>query len=111
MTDDETSRPQGLGLLSSLMQKPKLENIWYNRKQVSLDGYCFLSCRFDNCTLIIASSNFELHNCFLDDYSRISYKGDIVRIIRLFNSRYSWYYENLPYFAPTRNDDGTISIV
>ena len=105
----ETKNPNSSGLLASLFY-PEINSAWFNGKEVNLDGFRFVGCRFDNCKLIISSTNFELENCFIDQSSQIVYGGDIVKPIRLFNSRYDWVYQHMPFFAPTKNIDGTITI-
>ena len=108
---EENLPSTGLGLASALSQRLQVKNVWFNGKTVSLDGYNFQSCRFDNCRLHVASANFEMHHCFVDDNTVIYYQGEIVKILRLFNCRYLWIYESLSYFAPVRHENGTISIV
>lgn len=98
-------------LLATLTRKPEINDIWYNSKSVQIDGYSFRSCRFDKCHLYVASSNFEMHRCFIDHQTIIYYSGEIVKLLRLFNSRYENVYRHLPYFAPTKHDDGTFTIV
>ncbi|MCU7805485.1 MAG: hypothetical protein KZQ96_20030 [Candidatus Thiodiazotropha sp. (ex Lucinoma borealis)] len=100
----------GLGLLVAALKKPEVKDTWYNGKDIKLDGYKFVRCRFDNCKITISSTDFELENCFIDEKTQIIYSGDIVKPIRLFNSRHDWIYEHAPYFAPTKNSDGTITI-
>ena len=97
-------------IFDTLLVMPEVKELWYNGKEVKLDGLKFIGCRFDNCKLHVVSANFELHNCFIDDGTVIHYRGEIVKLIKLFNSRYPWVYESLPNFAPSRNDDGTITI-
>ena len=107
--DGPKQRPD-LNLLDTLTARPEARGLWYNEKDVFLDGYNFVSCRFDKCKLYVSSEHFEMRNCFVDDETVIYYDGDIVKVLRLFNSRYPWVYQELPYFAPVKNDDGTISI-
>ena len=101
---------QDLNLLDALTRRPVLENVWYNDKTVYLDGYNFISCRFDNCKLHIASEHFEMQRCFVDDNTTIFYLGSIIKVLRLFNCKYQWVYSHLPYFAPVQHSDGTITI-
>lgn len=101
---------QGLSLLKALAQRTELRDVWFNSKSVILDGFDFHGCRFDNCQLHVSSFNFELHSCFLDEKSIIHYHGDMVKVLRLFNSRYHWVDQWMPYFAPIRHEDGTITI-
>lgn len=84
--------------------------LWFNQKDVILDGWRFSFCRFDNCRIFINSQHFELINCLIDENSTIYYQNYTVNIIKLFNSRYSMSF--LPHnFQAIRNNDGTISIV
>ena len=97
--------------LAALAQRPIANSIYYNRKLVQLDGYKFLWCRFDSCHLVVTSANFELDHCIIDEATVIEWRGEIIKVLQLFNSKYQWAYEQLPGFVPTRNGDGTISIL
>lgn len=108
--NEENYLSAGLGL-AALSMRQRVENVWFNGRTVSLDGYNFQSCRFDNCKLNVASVNFEMHYCFVDDNTTIHFQGEIVKILRLFNCEYDWVYDELPYFAPVRHENGTFSIV
>lgn len=110
MTDNNTNPGFGLGLLSTLGQRPRVNGAWYHNQEITIDGYTFVGCRFDNCTLRLSSTNFEFESCFIDGSTQIVYAGEIIKPIRLFNSRYQWVSEHMPYFAPVRNADGTITI-
>lgn len=110
MTEKAHQQATGLQPLSQLAIRPDLRHVWYNGQTFSLDGYNFWNCRFDNCHLHVSSPHFEMHRCFLDEHTTFNYGGDVVKIIRLFNSRYQWVYDRLPFFAPYRHEDGTISI-
>lgn len=84
--------------------------LWFNQKDIILDGWRFSFCRFDNCRIFINSQHFELINCLIDENSNIYYQNHTVNIIKLFNSRYSLSF--LPHnFQAIRNNDGTITIV
>lgn len=97
---------QGLGLFA----RPKVQGLYYNGQTIVLDGYTFIGCRFDNCTLCIATSNFDIVNCVLDPSTKISYGTEAAKIIKLFNSRYEWAAGVYPEFVPTENGNGTITI-
>ncbi|EOI6422902.1 hypothetical protein ACMU90_003460, partial [Vibrio cholerae] len=96
--------------LMALLEKPIINSVWYNRKEVKLDGYKFVGCRFDGCTIVVTSANFELENCYIDDETVIKYGGDVVKTIKLYNCRNEYVIKNMPFFAPVKNDDGTITI-
>lgn len=86
-----------------------VKNIWYANKEVTLDGYRFIECRFDRCNLVVASAHFELDRCLLDDATLITFKGQTHRIVQLFTSRL----KNFPPtggMVPKQHPDGTISI-
>lgn len=106
----ETNQVDWRAILAAFGQMPEVRDIWFNKKEVKLDGYRFVGCRFDGCALKVSSANFELEGCLIDETTTIYYSGDTIKPIRLFTARYPWFYENLPFFAPTKNADGTITI-
>lgn len=100
----------GLGLLAAMLAKPEVTGVWYNSKDVKLDGYKFKGCRFDRCKLHVTTTNFVLDSCHIDDQTVIYYGGEIVKVIQLFNARNQWMHDHQPVFAPKKNPDNTISI-
>ena len=110
--------PASLGLrvppppnaLSQLFGRPSVQGLYYNGKTIPLDGYQFVGCRFDNCTLVVMSTNFELINCVIDPVTVIEYGIETLKIVHLFNSRSEWAYASAPGLAPRKNADGTITI-
>lgn len=96
--------------LANLFLKPKVSSLWYNQKEVKLDGYTFETCRFDNCVLIVTTANFELINCFIGDNTSFRFGTEISNPIRLFNHGDDRVYNKNPFFAPIRNADGTVTI-
>ena len=96
--------------LSSLGQLQDVQNLWFNSKEFAIDGYRFVNCRFDNCTLTVFSSRFEFVNCFIDANTRILYGNDPLKIVRLWNSRNSNITGVMSVYGPERNQDGTFSI-
>lgn len=111
MSASELVPAEGQALFDALTQPIEVKEVWYNKKHVTLDGFRFVGCRFDSCMLHINSTHFEIHNCFVDETTTVSYRGDIIKILRLFNRRFSWVYEQKPGFAPVKNDDDTITII
>lgn len=97
----------GLGALGQLQE---VNGLWFNQKNFSIDGYRFVGCRFDGCTLHVATTNFELINCHIDDRTVIGYGPETIKIVKLYNSRNAYALSNLGPFSPDRNPDGTISI-
>ena len=51
------------GLLGTYIQKPELKGAWYNNQKFTIDGYRFVECRFDNCTLYVNTGEFEFERC------------------------------------------------
>lgn len=93
-----------------LFTRPEAQGLYYNGKIVQLDGYRFVGCRFDNCILKIASDNFELIKCVIDNTTRIEYSHGLAKVIKLFLGRYPWAYEYFPNFTPIKNQDGSETI-
>lgn len=110
MVEAASLQPISSGLIDALSQRPDVRDVWFNGKTVKLDGFNFWGCRFDNCQLEISTFNFEMHRCFLDENSSVLYHGELIKVLRLFNSRYDWVYQAMPKFCPTRHEDGTVSI-
>jgi len=96
--------------LGSLFSAKEVSGLYFNRKTIHLDGYTFINCRFDNCTLQIATTDFELRDCVIDSSTIIEYSNNAVKVIKLFLSRYPWAYSQFPNFSPQRNSDGAITI-
>lgn len=96
--------------LAELLYRPEVRGLYYNGQDINLDGYTFIGCRFDNCRLHVASTNFQLLNCVIDPQSTIIYGTEVIKIIRLWNSRHEWADTHFPGFVPTRNANGTITI-
>lgn len=87
------------------------QSLWFNQKDIVLDGWRFTSCRFDKCRLFLNSQHFELLNCFIDSETSIYYQNNTLSIIQLFNSRFGTHPFLPPQFNAIKNNDGTISIV
>lgn len=103
-----TGLSSGLGL--GLMKMPEVTNVWYNNQDITIDGWCFRSCRFDNCRLYVSSGNFKFENCFIDERTVVHFQNNALSVIQLLNRSNLWVRENFPVFAPRVNLDGTITI-
>lgn len=106
----EEGQTQTDRLLGALMYRAQVRDVWYNQKTVTLDGYDFHHCRFDGCKLSISSTNFALDRCFIDESTVVYYGDEVMRVMKLFNSRFKWAYDAMPAFVPQRHEDGTVSI-
>lgn len=114
-TDHADKAIKDCGLLTSfggiLQGRPEVRGLYYNKQTLTLDGYSFIGCRFDNCKLLVSSLNFDLIKCVVDPSTEIAYSSSVLKIIQLFNSRYPWASEHYAdYFVPKQNEDGTITI-
>jgi len=98
-----------LALRKLAEQLTLVQNLWYHDQSIVLDGYRFVNCRFDDCTLITHNGDFTLSHCFLSDGTRIGYGPNILKAIRLYNIRDG---EGFPaeIFVAQRHEDQTITI-
>ncbi len=96
--------------LNNLGQLQEVNGLWFNQKELQLDGYRFIGCRFDACSLYINTTNFELINCHIDEKTYITYGPNTLKVVKLYNSRNPNAYQNYSIFAPERNADNTITI-
>ncbi len=110
MAEEQQALPT-TGALARALARATLKGVWFNNRDVILDGYRFEDCRFDNCRLSAWSTDFQLIRCLIDASTVVNYGSDASRLIKLFHSRNEWFYTNDPVFAPTRHEDGTISIL
>jgi hypothetical protein len=103
------------GVLATLMAKyaelPKLEGCYYRDQNFQIDGYHFVSCRFDRCVLSIASANFKLENCVVDDTTRFYFDTDPTKIVKVASLKWPWIANGAPTLSATWNANGTFSIL
>lgn len=88
----------------------EVNGLWYKDKELNIDGWRFVSCRFDNCRLNLSTPDFEFINCLIDSSCTVMFYGNIVTVFQLFNRDNDWMRQTYPNFAATKNPDGTISI-
>lgn len=96
------------GLL--LPTNPAVKGQWFNKKTFRIDGWTFEHCRFDGCVLHVATTSFKFERCHVDENTLIVFEGDLLNVVRLFHIRNEFMKNNIPHFAPTFHDDGTISV-
>jgi len=93
--------------LSNLSSRVDAHGLYFKGKVIIADGYRFIECRFDKCSLQINTDNFEFIDCVFDDQCTIQYSSSITKVIRIFLGRYSWARDFIdPYFLPKINPDG-----
>lgn len=83
---------------------------WFHDASITLDGYTFINCRFDNCHITVSSPHFKLVSCWLDSGSAVFYKGGTPTIIQLFTRDFGLSGKEWEGFVPTRNPNGTITV-
>ena len=99
------------GLTDLLLARPEVRGLYYNGQTIRLDGYTWVGCRFDNCTLEVITTNFELVDCIVDSTNQAIYGSAVLKIIQLFCSRYPWSNTVFkPWFLPETKPNGSISI-
>lgn len=108
--NDLNSDERVVNHLSGLPGNPVVKNQWFNGQVIGLDGWHFISCRFDNCSLRISTPAFFLENCFIDDTSSVTFTPELIELVRLFNFRNRYMQNGYPQYCPTVNPDGTITV-
>ena len=87
-----------------------IEGQWFHNKQVALDGYRFVKCRFDSCTLVTSKGTFELKNCVVSE-TEFAYTDEALKIVKLFALGSPEMISDWPALSPKLEADGTYSIV
>lgn len=108
---------QNAALLATYKNRVRVQGKWFSRSNVSLDGYEFESCRFDNCTIIIETGDFIMRNCFVAENNRVlmahgARKAVSLLIYRLGqnNAVLKTILSGLEGLHPKIKQDGTISV-
>lgn len=99
-----------LALIDGLSTKPVVKEAYYRGKEVNLDGYTFVACRFDNCRLTFSSSNFVFDHCIIDPSCVVMYGGQTNKVVQLFHLHQFAPDPMHAAFYPQRHEDGSISI-
>jgi len=84
-------------------------NQYFRNQRIYIDGYTFKNCRFDACELVTYKGTFVFEHCVIGDDTIISYGGEALKIVKLFNSK-SPYGSLFPHIVAQRNLDGTFTI-
>ena len=94
-----------------LMARPEVIGLYYRNQHIVIDGYKFVNCRFDNCTIETRNGNFDIVSCIIDNSNQLKYGSESRKAIQLFTSRYDWAPNFLPSaFVGRPQPDGTITI-
>ncbi len=109
----QPSSPQTSSLAALAALFPSLlyqkTNQYFRNQRIFLDGYTFTRCRFDACELVTYKGTFVFDHCVIGDDTIISYGGEALKIVQLFNSK-SPYWNLFPNIVAQRNLDGTFTI-
>ncbi|OIQ85415.1 hypothetical protein GALL_327510 [mine drainage metagenome] len=104
-----TVPPAAANEFLTVFSRPEIRDICYSNQKLVLDGYTYIGCRFDHCTLDASSFNYDLIGCVIDPTTVISYGAPVSNIIQLFDIYYPWANQHLPaFFVPLQNRDGSI---
>jgi hypothetical protein len=95
----------------SVFARPEIKDVCYNSQKLVLDGYTYIGCRFENCSLEVASLNFDLIRCVFDASTEIKYSAAVADISQLFDRYYPWANQHFPaFFVPLQNYDKSMTV-
>lgn len=87
----------------------RIEGQWYHNQTFTLDGFEFVSCRFDSCNLHTSKGTFLINSCVFSNCT-LYYWEEALKIVKLYGLLATDAAKRWPGLAPTQNPDGTISI-
>lgn len=93
-----------------IAQMPEIKFAFFKDKDITLDGWRLIGCRFENCTLNVSSSYFSIERCFVDAKTVVQWEGDAIKLVQLFNMRDDDMRAAMPEFAAVKNSDGSYTI-
>lgn len=89
---------------------PEVRGLWYHNQDIHLDGWKYVSCRFDNCRFYLNIGNFVLEECFIDEKCVVLYQGAALKVIQLYNRESEFIRNHYSLFAAKKNPNGTFSL-
>lgn len=101
--------PSALGLIFAGFPV-EVKGQWFHRQRISLDGYKFEKCRFDNCELVTDKGTFAIDHSFFQGCSFL-FTGEAQRVVKLFHLTLPMNVWSSMGLRPYFNDDGTLSII
>ena len=91
-------------------QMPEMKFAYFKDKEITLDGWRLIGCRFENCTLNVSSTYFSMERCFVDSETVVMWQGDAIKLIQLFHMRNDEVRAGNPEFAAIKNPDGSYTL-
>lgn len=89
----------------------EVKGLYFNGQTVHLDGYRFVRCRFDNCTMVVSTLDFEFVECIIDPSTTVHYSNRLVKLLKLFLGRFGWaskYFDSE--WLPSAGSNGSVTI-
>lgn len=83
---------------------------WYYRQTVVFDGFTFVRCRFDACTISVSRGLFLIEHCYFSGCQFI-FADEALGTVRLYNILNPEMRLRHPQLVPTYHEDGTLSVV
>lgn len=107
MTDE--TKPDFSSLLALLSSAPyTVTGQWYYKQSVTLDGYNFVRCRFDNCSVITLKGTFSLDHCYFSSCMYYVQK-EAKAVVQLASLVVPELRQRWPFVAIRQEADGTFS--
>ena len=82
---------------------------WYYQQRLSIDGYRFIGCHFDNCELYMAKGTFALERCKFTG-CRFVFDKEAYNIVQMYNILGTEAWTNFPGLTPILHEDGTYTL-
>ncbi|MCX5902011.1 MAG: hypothetical protein NTV89_00770 [Proteobacteria bacterium] len=107
--DDSHNREQIHKILGQILIN--VTNKYFENRDIYIDGYRFINCRFENVRLIVMRGTFEFHSCFINGGFRY-FQEEAQKCVQFM----MFGLDQIPYtiipesLRPIKNEDGSISI-
>jgi len=93
-----------------ITKNKEIKNTYFKNETIFLGGYDFYKCRFDFCTIICNSNNFNLFECTIDQTNKFSYNDEVITVVRFIFAKYPALCQAAPLLGPYTHPDGAITI-
>ncbi|WP_156717531.1 hypothetical protein [Pseudomonas sp. FH1] len=99
----------GVSALEGL-KMPEMKHAYFNNKNLTLDGWRMVGCKFEKCTLNVSSSYFIIERCFVDSDTIVVWMEQSIKLVQLFHMRNDHMRNTKPEFSAIKHPDGSYSI-